>query len=183
MFMGNNPTLDSLKAHLNSLSKNDIIELVFKYVPADHLRSINNTRLEKNEALLIYDKIKDEIILWFDDIEFIREPYGLENGFAFQLQKLRGMELQILPQLAEFILLMINKVESAFYSGFLDDYIEDYSFQFPEEFENLLSIVFENLPRQQNIDFQIQLNQLLSKCEHSTFNSLMDLIKKHLLIS
>ncbi len=175
--MKNNSDLTSLKAHLNQLSKEEIIDLIFEYVPADHLRSINNTRIDRKEALLVFEEVKNRLASWFDDEEFIREPYDLEGALPYQLDLLRGLELQILSQLPELIFIVMDKVCSALDKGYLYDNREDYCFQFPDEFIKLVSFVTNNLPDDQKEAFRIQMQSVLANGEYSTFDVFQDQIE------
>lgn len=163
---------DDLRVYLNQLTKSEIINLIFEYVPADHLNSINNTRVNEGDALLVFEEVKNRLFSWFDDIDFIREPYDMESGLSNQLHILRGLELQIIPHLSEFIILFIEKIKSSIYEGYLDDYREDYSFQFPEEFIDLIKIVICNLPPEQKISFQQRIENIIETSTNATFYAL-----------
>ena len=162
-------------AHLESLSKSELIKLVIQYAPSNFFIKIKNISSGKPEALTVFKKVKKVIEQLFDDPENLYEPYEAMDVIGKQLNKLSELESQLHPELESFIFFIMQKVNEAQDEGYLYDSYSDGPFESPEELDTLVKNYAASLPYEDKKLFLYKLDQALTKAEYDTFSHLNDL--------
>jgi len=129
------PVTGLLQEHLKSLSKNELIDLVIKFAPGEFITRIKNKYTTHSEAIEVYHKVEKKIKDFFNYPELLYEPSDFEESLISELDKLSGLEHELVKEIGELILFIINNVENAFDEGYLyidsyygDDYFESEAF-------------------------------------------------------
>ena len=115
---------DKTHNYLQSLTKDELINLNLKFAPQSFIDNINRQFVSKKEALTIFDKTSKIIDSIFSDEDLLYNPSGFERELLKQLEKLRGLWDKLPSQIGDLIIKIIEDVEQTFEEGYL--YIENY---------------------------------------------------------
>ena len=166
----------NIKNYLQSLTKEELINLVLKLAPQTFFDAINAQFASQNEAKAIFKKVAKAIDAILADERLLYEPSRFAEKLLEQLEKLRGLWDKLPSEIGGLLLKLIQAVEQAFENGYLyierydreDDYFEsevvnDYIFRFTS-----------SLPNEMKADYIEELKALLEEASYSTFLSLSE---------
>jgi hypothetical protein len=167
------PVTGLLQEHLKSLSKNELIDLVIKFAPGEFITRIKNKYTTHSEAIEVYHKVEKKIRDFFNDPELLYEPSDFEESLISELDKLSGLEHELVEEIGELILFIINNVENAFDEGYLyiDSYYGDDYFE-SEAFCNFVIRYIKQLSFKQKTDYLFRLDEALNSMSYDTFENI-----------
>ena len=159
--------------YLESLTKEQLIDLILKFAPQSFLDSINVQFASQDEAVLILEETSKAITTILEDEELLYNPSEFEPELLKQLEKIRGLWDKFPSQIGDLIVRIIEEVEQAFEDGYLyiqnygqeDDYFES------EEVNDYIVCFVSNLPKNLKPNYLKKLREALNNCGHSTFLS------------
>lgn len=167
------PVTGLLKEHLKSLSKDELIDLVVKFAPGGFITQIKNKYTTHQEAIEVYNKVDKNIRKLFNDPELLYEPSAFEESLTDELDKLGGLEHQLVEEIGELILRIIDNVENAFDEGYLyvDSYYGDDYFE-SETFCSFVIRYIKQLSFKQKTDYLFRLDEALNSMSYDTFENI-----------
>ena len=159
--------------YLESLTKKQLIDLIFKFAPQNFLDSINVQFASQDEAVLILEETSKAITTILSDEELLYSPSEFERELFKQLEKIRGLWAKFPSQIGDLIFRIIEEVEQAFEDGYLyiqnydqeDDYFES------EEVNDYIVCFVNNLPKNLQPNYRKELKVTLDNYGYSTFSS------------
>lgn len=159
--------------YLESLTKEQLIDLILKFAPQNFLDSINVQFAPQNEAVLIFEETSEAITSILSDEELLYSPSEFERELLMQLEKIRGLWDKFPSQIGDLIFRIIEEVEQAFEDGYLyiqnydreDDYFES------EDVNDYIVCFVSNLPKNLQPNYRKELKVKLDNCGYSTFSS------------
>lgn len=165
---------EKIKNYLNSLTKEELINLVLKFAPQNFLDTIYMQFASQDEAEILFKRVAKDIKSMFSDEELLYTPSKFEDELLEQLEKLRGLWDKLPLEIGDLILKIMRDIEEAFEEGYLyidrydreDDYFEsemvnDYIFDF-----------FSSLPENIKPSYLKDLKKVLENFGFSTFHSI-----------
>lgn len=166
-------SLDFLKEHLKTLSKENLITLVMKFAPPNFVTEVKNLKLPGKEAATILQKTENKIRNFFEDEGLLHDPDGMEKALMTQLNKLKGLEPHIANQIGDLILFIIESIGQAIDEGYLyiDNYYQEEYFE-SEDFCEFVSAFVRQLPYKKKIEYLIRLDQALNEMSYDTFSGI-----------
>jgi hypothetical protein len=170
---GNDNKLLLWRKYLDSLSREELIGLADKYASSQFKKEIINKNSGKAEAKAVFRKVRNKIEKLFKDEELLFSPSEFEGALLFNLNKLKGFESHLKPEIGEIILFIITEVNSAFDSGFL--YVEDFrgdDFFESEEFCDFVAGFVRQLDFVERIEFLEGLDESINYMDYSTFEQI-----------
>ena len=178
--MSKTNSTDRMRNHLESLTKDELINLILKFAPQSFIDNTNSQFASRKEALTIFNKASKAIDNILSDEELLYDPSGFERELLTQLQKLRGLWDKLPSQIGDLIIKIIEDVEQAFEDGYL--YIENYGEgddYFESEDANDYVFHFVNaLPKEIKFDYVEKLKEVLNNSGYSTFISVQRKLSK-----
>ena len=171
--MSKTRSTDKTRKYLESLTRDELIDLILKFSPQSFIDNINSQFPSKKEALTTFDKTSKTIDKIFSDEELLYSPSEFERKLLKQLEKLRGLWDKLPSQIGDLIIKMIEDVEQAFEDGYLyierygeeDDYFES------EDVNDYVLHFVNNLPDEMKIEYVERLREILNNSGYSTFMS------------
>ena len=171
--MGRANSKKKIRNYLESLTKEQLIDLILKFAPQSFLDSINVQFASQDEAALILEETSKAITTILSDEELLYNPSEFERELLKQLEKIRGLWDKFPSQIGDLIIRIIEDVEQAFEDGYLyiqnygqeDDYFES------EDVNDYISCFVSNLPKNLKPNYLKQLREALDNCGYSTFLS------------
>ena len=164
---------DKTHNYLQSLTKDELINLILKFAPQSFIDNINRQFASKKEALTIFDKTSKIIDSIFSDEDLLYNPSGFERELLKQLEKLRGLWDKLPSQIGDLIIKIIEDVEQTFEEGYL--YIENYGegddYFESEEVNDYVFHFVNSLPKEIKFDYVEKLKGVLNNSGYSTFMS------------
>ncbi len=167
---------ENIENYLQSLTKEELMNLVLKLAPQTFFDAINAQFASQKEAKAMFKKVAKAIDAILDDDRLLYEPSRFTEKLLEQLEKLRGLWDKLPSEIGGLLLKLIQAVEQAFENGYLyierydraDDYFEsevvnDYIFRFTS-----------SLPSKLKSDYIEELKALLEGASYSTFLSLSE---------
>jgi len=167
------PVTGLLQEHLKSLSKDELINLVIKFAPGEFIMRIKNKYTTHSEAIEVYNKVEKKIRDFFNDPELLYEPSDFEESLTDELDKLGGLEHELVEEIGELILFIIDNVENAFDEGYLyvDSYYGDDYFE-SETFCSFVTGYIKQLSFKQKTDYLFRLDEALNSMSYDTFENI-----------
>ncbi len=159
--------------YLESLTKEQLIDLILKLAPQSFFDSINVQFASQDEAVLILEETSKAINTILSDEELLYNPSEFERELLKQLEKIRGLWDKFPSQIGDLIIRIIEEVEQAFEDGYLyiqnygqeDDYFES------EDVNDYIFSFVSNLPRDMKPNYVAKLRKVLESSGYSTFLS------------
>ena len=169
---------DDIKKHLNSQSKEKLVDLVMKYAPSEFLTEISNRHMGSEEAHTVFKKTERGVKELFKNYDALYDPATFENELIKKIKKLSGLEKSLVKELAELIIYIIEEVENAFEEGYLYDHYNDYSFEPSEQFYSFIANYISVLDFKQKTEFIVKLGDIINGSSYSTFSDFNSIIEK-----
>ena len=166
---------DKTRNYLESLTKDELINLILKFAPQSFIDNINSQFASKKEALTIFNSVSktiDDILS--DEEDLLYNPSGFERELLKQLEKLRGLWDKLPLQVGDLLIKIIEDVEQAFEDGYLyiENYGEDDDYFESEDVNNYVVHFVNTLPKEIKSDYVEQLMDVLGNSGYSTFMSI-----------
>ena len=164
-------SLDFLGKYLESLSKEDLVQLVLKFAPLDFINSIQNRELSEEDALGIFRKVEKKVRNFFGEEEMLYDPERMEGALMSQLETLTGLEARIPNKIWELIIYIIRSINEAFDEGYLftENYYDgDVYFESEGFCEYVIAFVRQMLFAVK-IKYILELDQVLNEMSYDTF--------------
>ncbi len=167
------PVTGLLKQHLKSLSKDELVDLVVKFAPEGFITRIKNKYTNHQEAIVIFNKVEKKIREFFNDPELLYEPSDFEESLISELDKLSGLEHELVGEIGKLILFIMDNVENAFDEGYLyvDSYYGDDYFE-SEDFCSFVTRYIKQLSFKQKTDYLFRLDGALNSMSYDTFENI-----------
>ncbi|MDM8523449.1 hypothetical protein QUF80_08770 [Desulfococcaceae bacterium HSG8] len=163
-----------IRRHLESLTKDELINVILKFAPQSFLENIKSQFASKKEALRIFNNASKSIDSILSDEDLLYSPGDFERKLLQQLEKLRGLWDKLPLQIGDVIIKIIEDVEQAFENGYL--YIRNYGEgdeYFESEDVNDYMFHFVNtLPKEIQSEYVEKLNEVLHNSGYSAFMSI-----------
>lgn len=167
---------ENIESHLQSLTKEELINLVLKLAPQTFFDAISAQFASQKEAKAIFKKVAKAIDAILADETLLYEPSKFTEKLLEQLEKLRGLWDKLPSEIGGLLLKLIQAVEQAFENGYL--YIERYDRAddyFESEVVNDYIFRFTNsLPSEIRSNYIEELKAVLEGASYSTFLSLSE---------
>ena len=159
--------------YLESLTKEQLIDLILKFAPQSFLDSINVQFASQDEAALILEETSKAINTILSDEELLYNPSEFERELLKQLEKIRGLWDKFPSQIGDLIIGLIEDVEQAFEDGYLyiENYREEDDYFESEEVNDYIVCFVSNLPKNMKPNYLKKLREALNNCGYSTFLS------------
>ncbi|MFC2112258.1 SWIM zinc finger domain-containing protein [Bacteroidota bacterium] len=165
---------ESLKKHLDSLSKTELVELVMKFAPDNFITSIHNRTSTSENAGKILGRIDKKLNDLFNDEELLWDPYGFEGALMTQLDKLRGLERKLTDEIGELLIFIMLQVETVMDEGYLyiDRYPDEEYFE-GDAFCSFTKDFLRTLPLDQRLEYLLKLDTVLKNLTYDTFSYIL----------
>lgn len=172
--MGRANSKKKIRNYLESLTKENLIDLILKFAPQSFFDSINVQLASQDEAVVIFRKASKAINTILSDDNLLYNPSQFERELLKQLEKIRGLWDKFPSQIGDLIIRIIEEVEQAFEDGYL--YITNYDSQGDDYFEsedvNEYIVCFvSNLTNDIKPNYVEKLKKVLEDSGYSTFLS------------
>ena len=166
-------TRKTVKRHLESLSKAELIGLVMKWAPPDFYTEIINREIPEVDAMTIFRNVEKSLKKNFNDDELLYDPEGMEAEIMKQMGKLKGLEDKLKEEIGDLILWIIRQVDKAICEGYLyvDDYYDDYMFE-SEFFCEYVVYYTQRLPFDEKITYLLQLDHEIQRMGYDIFSTI-----------
>ncbi|MDX2506811.1 MAG: hypothetical protein QNL62_20370 [Gammaproteobacteria bacterium] len=165
---------NKVRNYLEKLTKDDLINLIFKFAPQSFIDNINGQFASNKEALTMFNRVSKTIDNILSDEGLLYEPNGFEQELLKQLEKIKGLWDKLPIQIGDLIIEIIEGVEQAFEDGYL--YIENYGekddYFESEDINNYMFQFANNLPNKIKFDYVEKLKETISNSGYSTFMSI-----------
>jgi hypothetical protein len=169
----------NIKSYLNSLSKDELVELLIKYAPDEFFTVTNNKQSSSSEAQKIFTKAKRNVEDIFNDDEVMYDPDAFEGSLMKVIKSLSGLEKSIPKKLGELTLGIIQKVENATDKGYLYDHHGDYDFEPSEQFYEFVAKLAAAMDFSEKIEFIEKLDAAITNSSYSTFDDVYKWLGKY----
>ena len=173
----NHPSSDrtrkTVRRHLESLSKDDLIGLVMNFAPPGFYTEIMNRQIPEVDAMTIFRKVEKTLKKHFKDDELLYDPEGMEAAMMKQVGKLKGLEDKLREEIGSLILWIIRQVDKATYEGYLyvDHHYDDYMFE-SEDFCEYVVFYTQQLPFEEKISYLLRLNHEIHRMSYDIFSTI-----------
>ncbi|MDP6749275.1 MAG: hypothetical protein QGH37_20065 [Candidatus Poribacteria bacterium] len=172
--MERNSSTNKIRNYLESLTRDELINLILKFAPQSLIDNISSQFARKKEPLTIFNKTSKTIDKILSDEDLLYNPSEFGRKLSTQLEKLRGLWDKLPSQIGNLIIRIVEDVEQSFEDGYL--YIEEYGEDddyFESEDVNDYVIHFVNtLPKEIKFDYVKKLKETLNDFGYSTFMSI-----------
>jgi len=164
---------DKTRKDLESLTRDELIDLILKFSPQSFIDNINSQFSSKKEALTTFEKTSKTIDKIFSDEELLYSPSEFERKLLKQLEKLRGLWDKLPSQIGDLIIKMIEDVEQAFEDGclYIERYGEEDDYFESEDVNDYVFHFVNNLPDEMKMEYVERLREILNNSGYSTFMS------------
>ncbi|EAZ88939.1 hypothetical protein [Crocosphaera chwakensis] len=160
--------------YLNRRTKEELIELIFKFAPQSFFDSINSQFASQNQAKVIFQDVSIEIDKLLADEITLYDPNKFERELLKHLEKIRGLWDKLPEEIGEKLIKIMEDVEELFEEGYL--YVENYhtedEYFESEEVDEYIYRFANNLPDEMKSNYIAKLKDILSKYSFSTFDTL-----------
>ncbi len=162
------------QTYLESLTKEELINLILKFAPPTFLDSIDSQFAGQGEAMILFKEASEAINTIFSDESLLYSPSEFERKLLKQLEKIRGLWDKLPSQIGDLIIKIIEDVDQAFEDGYL--YIENYSKEDEYfESEDINDYIFHftsSLAKDMKLSYSKKLKKAINNCGYSTFSSI-----------
>ena len=169
--MGSSKQTKRIRNYLESLTKEELISLIFKFAPESFFDSINSQFASQSEAVVIFNKVSKAIKVLLSDEDLLYNPSGFERELLKQLEKLRGLWDKLPTQIGDLIIKIVEDVEKSFDDGYL--YIENYDkeddYFESKEVNDYIFRFLSNLSEDVKVSYVENLQEILRNSAYSTF--------------
>ena len=169
-----NPGID-IKQYLQSLSKDELIDLVKKYAPKQFWVEIKNTFSNSSSAQTTFRKVERNIQKIFKDSDCLNNPGDFDAELNKEIKKLSGLEKHLKSEVEGLLLYIISEVDNAFDEGYLYDHYNDDNYEPSEEFNGFVTTFVKSLNYEEKTVFLTKLDTVLKEQSYDTFGSLQQL--------
>lgn len=169
-----NPGID-INKYLQSLSKNDLIDLIKKFAPEQFWVGVKNTFSDSSSAQTTFRKVERNIQKIFNDTDYLYSPYDFDGALDKEIKKLSGLEKHLKSEVEGLLWYIIREVDNAFYEGYLYDHYNDYNYEPSEEFIGFVTNFVKKLNYEEKTAFLTKLDTVLKEQSYDTFESLQQL--------
>ncbi len=163
-----------IQTYLDSLTKEELINLILKFAPQSFLDSIDSQFASQDEAKLIFKEASEAVNTILSDESLLYSPSEFERKLLKELEKIRGLWDKLPSEIGDLIIKIIEDVEQAFEDGYL--YIENYGKEDEYfESEDINDYIFHftsNLAKNMKSSYTRKLKKVISNCGYSTFSSI-----------
>jgi hypothetical protein len=159
-----------MKKYLNSLPKEELVELLINHAHDDLFTIISNKHSARSEAEKIFSKGKRTLEDIFGHEELMNDPDSFEESLMKVLKTLSGVETKMPKKLGELIVYIIEKVEKATDEGYLYNHYSDYNFEPGEQFYEFIARLTSAMDFNEKTEFIQQLEGAISSSSYSTFD-------------
>lgn len=159
------------QSYLETLSKEELIELLVKFAPKQFFSEINNSFSNNKDAVNIFLKVQKAVQKLFSDYDLLYSPSDFEGALMKQFNLLKGLEKHLKKEIGELILYAVKEVEQAFDEGYLylDGYYNDDDYFTSEDFEKYILKYAASLDFEEKFIFLQNLADLLNNQSYDTF--------------
>ncbi len=164
--------------YLNSLSKDNLIDLVINFAPEQFFVEIKNKFADSSSAQNTFRKVERNINKLFNDDESLYDPDDFESSLYHELRKLNGLQPHLKTEIGDLFIYIINQISIAFDKGYLYNSYNDYPFETSDEFDEFVGNYVKCLNYNEKITFLSKLDDVLNDQTYDTFISLKDLSEK-----
>ena len=168
----NKDTANMFLQYLQSLSKDELIDLVEKFASEKFRTEVKNKFANADAAHKSFHKAQQQIRKFFDSRNLMFAPddfgYALDN----ELEKLSGLEKPLCKEIEDLLFYIIEKVEDAYDQGYLyNDYGDDY-YEASQSFIKFVVRYVSSLDGSAKTTFLAKLDKVLGQQSYSTFEGL-----------
>lgn len=160
--------------YLESLTKEELINLILKFAPQSFFNKINSQFSSQDEAIALLKEASKAISTILSDESILYNPSDFERKVLKQLERIGGLWDKCPSQIGDLIIKIMEDVEQAFEDGYL--YIENYDREDDYfESEDVNDYIFRfvsNLPKDMKPNYLKRLKQVLDNAGYSTFLSI-----------
>ncbi|MFH1624431.1 MAG: hypothetical protein ABID54_04660 [Pseudomonadota bacterium] len=164
---------DKTRRYLESLTKDELIDLINKYASPLFFENIKSQFAGKQEASTIFNQTSKKIRTLLSDEELLYSPSEFEQGLLKQLERIRGLWDKLPSQIGDLIIKIIEDVEQAFDDGYLyiENYEEEDDYFESEEVNDYVFDFVKALPKDIQLDYAERLMDVIRNSGYSTFLS------------
>ncbi len=169
-----------IRNYLKSLTKEQLIDLIFKFA----LRSFLDTQKASSteDAIRFIEAVTAINTIFADDAHLLFAPKEFASELLKQLEKIRGLWDKFPSEIGNLLLKIIEDIDQACEDGYL--YVENYHKEDEEfESEDIDDYIFSfmiNLPLDMKSDYAEKLKEILNNCRYSSFPSLEQKLSRSL---
>ncbi|MEE3718308.1 hypothetical protein V2H45_16330 [Tumidithrix elongata RA019] len=160
--------------YLESLTKEELIDLILKFAPQSFLDNINSQFASQGEAIVLFKEASEAINTIFFDESLLYNPSEFERELLKQLETVRGLWDKLPSQVGDLIIKIIEDVEQAFEDGYL--YVENYdkgdNYFESEDVNDYIFRFTSSLPKDMQSNYSKKLKKVLNNSGYSTFSSI-----------
>jgi uncharacterized Zn finger protein len=171
-------TEPNINHYLQSLSKDELIELVKKYAPQQFWVSVENSFSNSSKAKKVFEKVNRNVEKIFRGAQDLFDIEDFSDTLDAEVLKLSGLEKHLKNEIEELLFFIIREVDNAFDEGYLYDDEHYYSENFYEPsdvLEDFCSNYVLKLTFEEKITFLAKLNDVLQEQSHDTFSHFRNL--------
>ena len=169
-----NPEID-INQYLQSLSQNELIDLVKQYAPEQFWVEIKNTFSNSSSAQTTFRKVERNIQKIFKESDSLNNPGDFDAALNKEIKKMSGLEKHLKSEVEGLLLYIIIEVDNAFQEGYLYDHYNDYNYEPSEEFNRFVTNFVKSLNFEEKTAFLSKLDTALKGHSSDTFGSLQQL--------
>ena len=159
----------NINEYLNSLSKQELVELLMKYASDELLTIASNKTSRDSDTQKILKKATRQIQALFDDEVLRNQPDEFDARLNKVLGSLSGLEEKIPQQLKALVIDIIDKVYKATDDGYLYDHYRDYHYQPSVEFFGFIASIVKAMDFNQKIAFIEELDEKICSTSYYAF--------------
>jgi hypothetical protein len=159
---------DKFSNYIESLSKNELVSLLMKYVPQSFRQEIENSYLEIDQAKKLFDRTAKKIKNLFDNEELLYEPSDFDGQLTELFGKLKGIWDKFPKETSDLIIDIIRQIgkvldDGLLYNNYYDDMYEG------EEFLNLIQQFTYGLPLDAKMKFVDSFQKVIMGMNYDVF--------------
>jgi hypothetical protein len=168
-------SLDFLKRHLNSFSKDDLVIMVMKFAPKNFIEEVFNREVNGSNALAIIRDAEEKIRRILENENLHYDPRGMESALMTKLNKLKGLEERVAMEIGELIFFIIRSIDDLMSDGclYIDNYYQEEYFESVEFCEYVVDYVKQQ-PFEGKKTFLRKMDEVLSGMEFDTFSPIQE---------
>ncbi len=164
-----------VKDYLQTISKQQLVDLVLKFAPEQFFTTIGNKSQDDKTAKKIFDKVQRDIRNMFSDKELLYDIHDFDVSINSALLKLSGLETFLQKEIQNLVIEIIDKVGELTDEGYLYEHYEDECYEPSQPFFDFIENYVKSLTYPQKTDFFHELDQVLDKQGSDTFDQLIEL--------
>ncbi len=161
-----------VEKYLNTLSKQQLIQLILKYAPESFKEYVTFSALEPDQSGKILKKISANIDSLFDDDELLYDPSSFEDSLVNHLKKMKGIWKKLPQECGDLIIKIIEKIDDLMDEGYLYDSYHDDIFEGGDLSDIVRSYIYE-LPFDLKIIFLTNIENAISRMSYSILDSVL----------